>query len=348
MVGAEAPRAEYRHERGSNCTTTAMMNLLRYHGLSISEELCLGVGSGLGFTYLRGIRLPLFLVFGRSDDLELNLARAVGMHMVLQSHPDPAEAWRGVVAELESTGPVLLDTDVSKMPYTAEALAWPSFGSHGGHKVVVTGYSERDEQVEICDYLWSRPRRVALRDLWAAWVSDDGPAMGARNYWYRVVVPGHFEELGHAVREGIRMNLHRMTQPWDKFFGLPALKAFLSGVTGWRFALPPPRLMAQARASYVSLEVGGTGRGAFRRMYGRFLREAAEIVGEPDLLTLADDYLGLARRWSELAALLRDASVDPGRGLFDGDPAREALTRELWDGERRCLDLLGAVAGRWA
>lgn len=155
MSGAAegAVQLAFRHQRGANCTTTSMMNLLHFHGLDLSEELCLGIGGGLGFTYLRGRSLPLYLVFGRSDDLEFNLARAVGAHLELNSDSDPRVAWRGVLDELRGTGPVLLDTDVSRMPYTAEMLAW-------------------------------------LAELFRAWVTESGPIMGTCNYWYRATLFG--------------------------------------------------------------------------------------------------------------------------------------------------------------
>lgn len=340
-------KVAYRHDRGVNCTTTSMMNVLRFHGMALSEELCLGIGAGLGFTYLRGLHVPLYLVFGRSDDLEINLARAVGAHIELRSDPDPQLAWRGVLDELAATGPVLLDTDVSRMPYTSRSLAWPAAGSHGGHKVVVTGWNPTSEEVEVCDYLWPRARWMPIRSLWRAWTSDGGPMMRTQNYWYSLVLPGAFRDLDDAVREGVRTNLFRMTQPWNKFFGLDALRAFLRDVTGWRFALPAERLQGQAYATYVSLETGGSGRGAFRRMYARFLREASVVLGEPRLSSLAETYFDLARRWSALAGLLRASSDDPTGGLFSGDPDHDEFTRELWRREREALGRLDDVAGGW-
>lgn len=119
------------------------------------------------------------------------------------------------------------------------------------------------------------------------------------------------------------------------------------GVTGWRFALPPERRQAQAYATYVSLEVGGTGKGAFRRMYARFLREASVILGEPELERVGDSYAALARDWSRLAEFLRQSSQDPERGLFSEDPGHDALTRHLLEGEHAALDRLRTVAERW-
>lgn len=338
---------EYRHERGMNCTTTSMMNLLRFHGLELTEELCLGIGGGLGFTYLRGLNVPLYLVFGRSDDLEINLARAVGAQLTLCSDPDPRIAWQGVLDELQSTGPVLLDTDVSRMPYTGRSLAWPEIGSHGGHKIVVTGWNPLTQEAEVCDYLWPRARWIPIGELFHAWVSESGPMMRTHNFWYRLVLPAQYPELGDIIREGVQTNLFRMTQPWNKFFGIEALKAFLSGVTGWRYTLPPERLRAQAYSTYVALEIGGSGKGAFRRMYARFLKEASEVLGEPELGALSEVYLELARRWSAVAELLRESSEDSERGLFSDDPNNETLTRELLRGEREALDRLKNVAERW-
>src|SRR5690606_10918387 len=118
-----------------------LANLSRHFGLEVTEELCLGIGGGLGFTYFRGLGVPFFLVFGRSDDLEINFARAVGFDISLESAPTPESAWVDLADELRRTGPVMLDTDVGKLSYPGRPPIshWPN-ASHGGHKVVVTGW----------------------------------------------------------------------------------------------------------------------------------------------------------------------------------------------------------------
>src|SRR5881409_3788057 len=42
----------YRHIPGNHCGSTALRNLLAFHGAKISEEMALGLGAGLSFYYV--------------------------------------------------------------------------------------------------------------------------------------------------------------------------------------------------------------------------------------------------------------------------------------------------------
>ena len=44
--------AGYRHLPGNHCGSTALRNLLRFHGVEISEEMAFGLGAGACFYYV--------------------------------------------------------------------------------------------------------------------------------------------------------------------------------------------------------------------------------------------------------------------------------------------------------
>jgi hypothetical protein len=57
--------------------------------------------------------------------------------------------------------------------------------------------------------------------------------------------------------------------------------------------------------------VGGTGGGAFRTMFSRFLREAAEILGDGRIEESADEFERIGDEWEALGAWFRQASEAP-------------------------------------
>jgi hypothetical protein len=42
----------YRHLPGHHCGSTALRNLLGFHGVELSEEMAFGLGAGASFYYL--------------------------------------------------------------------------------------------------------------------------------------------------------------------------------------------------------------------------------------------------------------------------------------------------------
>ena len=51
-IGSEKILLDYKHiPRGLNCQTSALHKLYHYYGHEISEEMLVGIGSGLGFIY---------------------------------------------------------------------------------------------------------------------------------------------------------------------------------------------------------------------------------------------------------------------------------------------------------
>lgn len=66
-MGAEKPKPEkFTPFIGKHCETTALKRVLDYHGLSVSEEMLLGLGGGAGFIYWYMKLMPAPFVGGRN------------------------------------------------------------------------------------------------------------------------------------------------------------------------------------------------------------------------------------------------------------------------------------------
>lgn len=316
----------YRHLPGNHCGSTALRNLLGFHGTEISEEMALGLGAGLCFYYvaLEG-HSPSRFTNGRVSRLEEQFLELTGAPLRLDTFESAEEAWDAARAAVDSGRPALLLTDLYHLDHYGTSAHFP------GHAVVLAGYD--DEVAYLSDTGFEELQATRLENLARARHGElpifplDG---------HMVTAPNGVEvgDPRAAAAAAIERNARQMLEPaLGEYEGLPALRRFAAEVGGW------PEQAGDwqwcARFCYQVIERRGTGGGNFRRMYSRFLAEAAEaglapVAAEGELAAEA------AERWTELAAALLAASEseepDPGRWSLAEQEARKVLAAEerLW------------------
>ena len=83
--------ASYPHRTGEHCASTALRNLLAYHGTELSEPMVFGLASGLGFFYFKSDAVsPTRMFHGRSPTFEQNLAADTGIALSLLEEALPS------------------------------------------------------------------------------------------------------------------------------------------------------------------------------------------------------------------------------------------------------------------
>jgi hypothetical protein len=135
------------------------------------------------------------------------------------------------------------------------------------------------------------------------------------------------DKLRAAIPAAISRAARAMVEPeFPGFSGLGAVERLAEEAGSWPEAAPDWQWCA--RFGYQVIERRGTGGGAFRLMYSRFLEQA----GRPESVLAAE----AAARWTELAEALRAASEtgspDGGR-LSRVDAAAGSVAgaeRRLW------------------
>jgi hypothetical protein len=133
------------------------------------------------------------------------------------------------------------------------------------------------------------------------------------------------EQLREAIPAAIERAARAMVEPeLREFSGLSAVDRLAAEAGSWPEVADDWQWCA--RFGYQVIERRGTGGGAFRLMYSRFLEEA----GRPEAPLAA----AAAARWSELAVAFRAASEreDPEPGLWR---AIDAAARRVAEAEQR-------------
>ena len=314
----------FHHARGNHCGSTAMRDLLHCAALDLSEAMCFGLGSGLGFHYFRNIPDTGISHFfhGRTGTLERDLCRQLALDFADGLDDDPDHAWRAARAFLDADVPVLLNVELSHLPYYNSHTPFP------GHRVVLAGYDDARGVAFLADNAFEDLQEIsfdALRDARDAPVASS--LFPLRNYSLVVKSSRDHAPLADVVRIALRENARTMLDERDPHGGVVGMKTLAADFVNWGDA---PAWQFCARFGYQIIERRGTGGGAFRKMYAEYLHAAEEIIPDLRAAQWPDAMVDLADAWTAFALLLKRVSDEKDRALFAdaGKAIRNLAERE--------------------
>jgi hypothetical protein len=308
----------YVHTPGHHCGSTALRNLLAFHGAEISEEMAFGLGAGACFYYVTiEDGSPSRWFNGRTARLEENFGELTGAALELRTfEPGDAGAWEAARAEVDAGRPALLLTDIYHLDHYGDSARFP------GHAVVLAGYD--DEHAHLSDTGFERLQPTRLENLDRA-RHGEHPAYPLAGHMFTASAGLSAERLREAAPAAIERAARAMVEPEiPGFSGLDAVRRLAAEAGSWPEAAADWRWCA--RFGYQVIERRGTGGGAFRTMYARLLAEAGRA--EAPLAAAA----GAA--WSELAEAFRLASEreEPEPALWR---SIDTLANQVSDAEER-------------
>ena len=149
----------YVHTPGNHCGSTALRNLLGFHGIELSEEMAFGLGAGAGFYYLAlEDTSPSRWFNGRTARLEESFRDLTGAALELRTFAAGDEAaWEAARAEVDAGSPALLLTDIYYLDHYGNSAHFP------GHAVVLAGYDE--EVAQLSDTGFEELQTTRLENL---------------------------------------------------------------------------------------------------------------------------------------------------------------------------------------
>ena len=316
--------SNFHHTRGNHCGSTALRDLLHCANLDLSEAMCFGVGSGLGFHYFRNIPDTGISHFfhGRTGPLERDLCRHLALDFADGLDDDPDHAWHTARAFVDADVPVLLNVELSRLPYYNSRTPFP------GHRIVLAGCDDARAIALLADNAFEDLQEIsfdALRDARYAPVASS--LFPLRNYSLVVKSSRDHTPLADAIRMALRENARGMLDEHEPHAGIRGMKTLADDFVNWGDS---PDWQFCARFGYQIIERRGTGGGAFRKMYADYLRQAEEIAPDLRAAQLPDAMVDIADTWTAFALLLKRISDEKNRAWFAdaGNALRDLATRE--------------------
>jgi hypothetical protein len=327
------------HRQGSHCASSVLRTILQGQGYALSEDLCFGLGSGLGFTYQKYLGLDYYFFTGRNESLEENVGGVLGAYIHTGNIDDPEKGWMDVKQWIDAGIPVVLDMDMMYLPFLRDFLKLKKSFHFGLHSALLVGYDESRNEAYLLERLWNSVQVISLSDLMAARNSKDAPVIPDNRYKV-IIFPEVKRDLSQAILDAIAINIHRMKEPYAFKMGLAGLKMFAREVPKWRVIYSESERKNHAYMAAALFEKVGTGGGNFRRMYARFLLEASEITQLTGLRNCADTYLELFRLWRRLIHLFEQGADDPTKGIYSQNGEPEKVLQQLVEKEYQAIEQL--------
>ncbi len=312
----------FTHRQSAHCESGVTANLLRHNGYAISEAMAFGIGSGLFFGYFPFIKinhLPLITFRGAPGSIFKKCASRLGVSVSSRQFRDPKRGMDALNASIAAGIPTGLQTGVYWLPYFPPALRF----HFNAHNLVV--YGRAGDEYLISDPVIEKPVRCSGADLERARYAKGALAPKGRMYSLGPV-PDDIP-LTAAIRTGIKEVATRMVKVPIPLIGVGGMRLLAGHLQFWPEKFGEKQSIIHLGHLIRMQEEIGTGGGGFRFIYAAFLQEAALVLEQPDLATLAQEMTHIGDMWRRIALL--GARRCKGRTSVDNTfPALAELVRE--------------------
>lgn len=286
----------FDHQQSAHCETGVISNLMRFHGLRVSEPMAFGIGSGLFYSHmpflkLNGIPVTSYRIL--PGHIFKRFSRNIGVEMKRMSFRDQDEAMRELDKVLDQGLPVGMLTSVFYLPYLPKAYRF----HFNAHNIVVFG--RQGEEYLVSDPVMDGTTKIHRSALIRARFAKGTPNTNGRMY-YPVKVPTD-ADLKKAAAKGLRRVARDMATTPLPMFGAKGIPFLAGKLRNYETKLGRRRALLYLGNLIRMQEEIGTGGAGFRFMYAAFLQEASGLLERPELREKAKEMTRIGDLWREFA-----------------------------------------------
>jgi len=288
----------FTHRQAAHCESGVASNLFSHYGLTLSEPLAFGIGSGLFFGYFPFVRLnnlPLTTFRTSNGRIIGKVASRLNVKIKWEKFRNPQSAMAALDRKLDQQTPVGCRTGAYWLTYFPRRYRF-HFNMHN-----LIAYGRRNGDYLISDPVFPDPVTCPEEDLRKARFAH-GPLAPKGKMYYVTSVPAVID-LNSAIVTGIKAVCNVMTRAPVRLIGVKGIRYLAGKVAHW------PRKLGEEKAA---LNLGqlirmqeeiGTGGAGFRFLYAAFLQESAAILDDNRLLVLSHKMTEIGDRWRDFALI---------------------------------------------
>jgi Domain of unknown function (DUF4872)/Butirosin biosynthesis protein H, N-terminal len=283
------------HHQSAHCENGVASNLLKHHGINISEPMIFGIGSGLFFFYFPLLRVnhaPAISYRPMPGFIFNKAAKRLGVKVKRIKFSSPEKAQKALEENLNNNIPTGLQVGVYNLTYFPDEYRF----HFNAHNLVV--YGKTDDKFLISDPVMETVTTLTEKELEKVRFAKGALAPKGHMY-YPTYIPTEMD-WEKAIKKGIKNTCNDMLAPVP-IVGVKAIRVVANQIKKW-----PVKKGVKVANHYLAQMVRmqeeiGTGGGGFRFIYGAFLQEAAVILKNDELKLLSTEITNIGDMWRDFA-----------------------------------------------
>ena len=283
------------HHQSAHCENGVASNLLKHHGINISEPMVFGIGSGLFFFYLPLLKVnhaPAISYRPMPGSIFNKAAKRLGIKVKRVKFSNPESAQKALEENLAKNIPSGLQVGVYNLTYFPDEYRF----HFNAHNLVVYGKKEND--FLISDPVMETVTVLTDKELEKVRFAKGALAPKGQMY-YPIEIPSDID-WETAIRKGIKNTCNDMLAPLP-IIGVAGMRYLSTSIRKW-----PIKKGVKVANHYLAQMVRmqeeiGTGGGGFRFIYAAFLQEASVVLKDEKLKELSLEMTTIGDLWRDFA-----------------------------------------------
>ncbi len=289
---------DLEHKQSAHCENGVTANLLKYHGIELSESMVFGIGSGLFFSYLPFVKInnaPGYSYRILPGWIFARVAKRLGFKIERKKYSDENKAMSELDSMLDLGKPVGMQVGVYHLTYFPEPYRF----HFNAHNIIVLG--KENSEYLISDPVMETTTRLTEKDLIKVRFAK-GVFAPKGHIYYPVNIPKSYN-LPKAIIQGINRTASDMLNVPVPLFGIKGIKTVSKSIRKM-----PEKIGVKKASLYLAQIVRmqeeiGTGGAGFRFIFAAFLQQSAKITGKDAFLELSAEMTAIGDRWREFAVM---------------------------------------------
>ena len=278
----------------AHCENGVTANLLKFHGIELTEPMIFGIGSGLFFFYMPFLKMngiPVTSFRPMPGAIFKRVTARLGIKVEVKQFRNEEKSMQELDILIEKGIPAGMVVGVYDLSYFPPAYRF----RFNAHNIIAVG--KKNDTYYISDPIMEKIETLNYEDLLKTRFAKGTYKPKGKLYYIKQVPESY--DINSAIIKGIKHTCKDMLTIPFPYAGLKGIKTLAKHIQKW-----PDKLGKRKAKLYLGQVVRmqeeiGTGGAGFRFLYAAFLQESSKKLNNPELNEISEQMTEVGDMWRE-------------------------------------------------